>query len=226
MKASRLSPTLETKMLKNIFTIAIFLSLSACSLTGNSNNSSDTALLLPDMQQSRYLKSGTIILSRQLPTAADSLLAKASDKSEPMAPIIGYVPPAKSFLPAVNEAWLEIDRANRTLTVFRGKEKLKVISANGVVGLPGGNYMISAKQLAPVWNAPDQYFAKRNLPLPTNAEDRRLRGALGSQAIFAENLSIHSAPFWTEDVGGLRVASNDMQGIYSLLSVGSAVLVK
>src|SRR5262245_48772801 len=77
----------------------------------------------------KYLESGTIILSHQVPNKDKSVAALAqpplsveegqSPTARVMAPLVGYFPPAVTYLPADNETWLEINRDSKTLVLFK-----------------------------------------------------------------------------------------------------------
>jgi hypothetical protein len=97
---------------------------------------------------------------------------------------------------------------------------------------------LSLKQEEPLWYAPDQYFEKRGLKKPAKySAERFRRGALGPIAIFlsgevldgdadsstkyeAAPFAIHTAPFWSKEVGGLRVSEDIGEALYKILPVG------
>ena len=149
-------------------------------------------------------------------------------KPAQFAPLIGYFPPAVSYVPAENETWLEISREQHQLTLFKGKNIVKKMNIEGTITLDVGDYFLQHKQKNPLWYAPNEYFAKRQLRVP-NEEDRLRyrRGALGKFALFPTNtFPIHSAPVWTSEVGGLRVSEADLHSIFLMIPVGAPVVVK
>ena len=201
------------------------LSLSACSFGG----SADTA--------DTFMQSGTIILSHQVPQRSSQEpleLAQntytARDRAQPslMAPLIGYFPPATGYVPADNEAWLEIDTSKSSLTVFRGREVLAQLQAEGQVDIAPGEYFLRHKQKEPKWYAPDSYFHNRRLAAPAKDDSMRFRrGALGDFAIYpTPEFPIHCGPVWADEVGGLRVDTEELSTIFYMLPVGAPVVVR
>jgi hypothetical protein len=54
-----------------------------------------------------------------------------------------------------------------------------------------------------------------------------MRGALGAQALFLdEGRAIHSGPVWNDDVGGIKLSSQDMAMIFDVVGVGATVEVR
>ena len=171
--------------------------------------------------------------SMQEPTAlAEGVLASASqikpDSPSVMAPLIGYFPPLMSFVPAENEVWLEVDRTTAKIAVYKGREVVKQIQGEGVVSMNTGEYFLQHKQKQPLWYAPNEYFTKRQLAVPASENRLRYRrGALGDLALYpTTTFPIHSAPLWSDEVGGLRISETDLAAIYFMLPVGAPVVVK
>lgn len=204
---------------------------------------------------SRFIQSGSVMISHQAPPRsvadlvevssadhlhlldgmreptllAEGVLAKASsEKPAVMAPLIGYFPPLMSFVPAENEIWLEVDRATAKLSLYKGREIVKQIQGEGVVSMNSGEYFLQHKQKAPLWYAPNEYFTKRQLAVPPSENRLRYRrGALGDLALYpTTTFPIHSAPLWSDEVGGLRISEADLASIYFMLPVGAPVVVK
>ncbi len=176
------------------------------------------------VREASYADSGTIVLSRAIPEPRES-------KVEPKvryAPVIGYVPPSSAFVPADNETWLEIDRETHAATLFKGGKSAQHFSIEGSCELKPGTYPVQTKEKRPLWYAPDEYFVRRFMPVPgKNARLRYHRGAFGEYALFlGSTCSIHSAPLWTAEVGGLRIAPTELASIYHMLPVGSSVVIK
>jgi hypothetical protein len=176
---------------------------------------------------SRYLSSGTIVLSRQI-TSDIVVGAGELQPATTYTPILGYIPPMSGILPATNEAWLEINKSSKTVTLYRGSEQLKSISAQGNVPLAPGKYALQYKQRFPTWYAPDSYFQKRELKVPGEQDQSRyLKGALGEYALYpTTSMVIHSSPIWSEEIGGLRAKKEDIAELFSHLSLGSSIVVK
>lgn len=183
-----------------------------------------------------YLESGTIIISHQVPEKGTNVSLASTEEeqtfestpSKTLAPLVGYFPPAVTYLPADNETWLEINRETRMLVLYKGKGVIKEIQGEGQVSIAPGDYYLQHKQKQPLWYAPNEYFAKRQLTVPSSNDRLRYRrGALGKFALFpTTTFPIHCAPIWTEDVGGLRVSSTDLSSIYYMLPVGAPIVVK
>lgn len=173
-------------------------------------------------QQQDFLASGTIIISHSVPDR------ETSQPETALAPLIGYFPPAASYLPADNETWLEIDRNSKKVNVYKGKSLIKQIAAEGQVSIDVGEYYLQRKQKQPLWYASDEYFQKRQLSTPTAGDRLRYRkGALGKYALYpTTTFPIHCGPVWSDDVGGLRISSNDLSSIYYMLPVGAPIVVK
>lgn len=179
--------------------------------------------------QARYLRSGTIIVSHQVPDRSSPYAKNTQPAaSQQLAPLIGYFPTPAAYLPADNETWLEIDRATKKLVLYRGGSVLKEIQGEGVISMEPGDYYLDYKQKNAPWYAPDDYFTKRKLSVPPS--DNRLRyrrGALGKYVLYPKRtFPIHCAPVWSEDVGGLRVSVAELSSIYYLLPLGAPIVVK
>ncbi|MFN8388942.1 MAG: L,D-transpeptidase [Bdellovibrionota bacterium] len=217
MQDSMLMTNISTKI-RNVICAVIVLSMfSACSQLGGSD----------------YLESGTIIISHQVPehssgVASATPLTGTPELAPVFAPLLGYFPPAVTYLPADNETWLEIDHASHMLTLYKGKNVIKEMQGEGDVAIAPGDYYLQHKQKQPKWYAPNNYFAKRQLTIPAPDDSLRYRrGALGKFALFpTTTFPIHCAPIWTEDVGGLRVSATDLSSIYYMLPIGAPIVVK
>lgn len=180
----------------------------------------------------QFAQSGTLVLSGTVPV--DSVVAVSiesnAQKTGPVlyAPLIGYFPPSSQFLPADNETWLEIDRQTKIVRVLKGDDVVKQCSIDGSVSLDPGVYPLQHKEQQPLWYASDQYFTQRELLVPDKTDTARyLRGALGQYALFiSPNVSLHSAPIWSEEVGGVQINRQDMSAVYELLPIGASILIK
>lgn len=144
------------------------------------------------------------------------------------APVIGFTPVHATFQPADNEIWIELERESTMIRIFKGKEKIKEIKGEGKISLAPGEYPLQHKQKSPLWYAPDEYFEKRQLRVPPRGDHFRYRrGALGSFALYPTmDFIIHSGPFWSDEIGGLKLSETDLSSIFSIVNVGAAIVVK
>ena len=217
---------------------ALFLSVFVCACSNSGRvsliSSHEPAQNLTTFKlSSEFLPSGSIVLSRQLPAEGQvdgdvAIPGSSAAETAGLAALVGYFPPSDAFLPADNETWIMIESASSKILVFRGETKVKEIQAEGKVTMGLGNYNLQHKQKRPLWYANDDYFAKRNLPIPPAGDRARYRrGALGTFVLYPKvDFPIHSGPIWSEDVGGLRVSRADLSAIYYMVPVGTAVVVK
>ncbi len=204
--------------MKKIF-LSVFLGLvnlsvlSSCSLYKSKN--------------ADFLESGTIVISHQVPLK-ESVAGFNTPEEKLFAPLIGYFPPTLSYLPADNETWLEINKENSKIALYKGNALIKEMKVEGMASLPNGDYFLQRKQKEPIWYAPDNYFTSRQLKVPSVEDKLRYRkGALGKFALFpTTSFPIHCAPLWSEDVGGLKVAPADLASIYYMIQVGAPIVVK
>lgn len=197
------------------------LAFTGCGLTQHAYNLSAT--------DSPFLSSGTIVLSRQIPAQISAEHKETLGLTvEDYSPVVGYVPPMTGVLPASNETWLEVDSQNMTVTLFKGEEKVKSVHAEGTVSLAPGKYALQYKQKFPTWYAPNSYFERRKLEVPGDQDQSRFRkGALGDFALYpTSGFVIHCGPVASEDVGGLRVAKEDLSSLFLQLPLGSSIVVK
>jgi hypothetical protein len=214
-------------MMTAIFKKSLILRFAVCVLALCSTACSHSGAAHLNADGDRYLESGTIIISHQMPVR-ENPLALGTEPAALYAPLVGYFPPAVTYLPADNETWLEIDRSSKVLTVFKGKEKIKQMQGEGEVSIAPGDYYLQHKQKQPKWYAPNEYFVKRQLTVPPPNDGLRYRrGALGQFALFpTTTFPIHCGPLWTEDVGGLRVSATDLASIYYMVPIGAPIVVK
>jgi len=178
---------------------------------------------------SKFLSSGSIVLSRQISESVIAPgVATAANSTAKYSPILGYIPPMTGVLPAANEIWLEIDSSNKTMTLIKGEQRLKTIPMQGQLPLAPGKYALQHKQQSPTWYAPDSYFQKRNLEIPAEQDQGRyLKGALGEYALYpTASVVIHSSPLWSDEIAGLRVKKSEIAEVFSQLSLGSSIVVK
>lgn len=184
---------------------------------------------LSKLKNKDFAESGTIIISHQIPLKESSLAISSLNAEEKLfSPLIGYFPPTLSYLPAENETWLEINKQESKVSLYKGTVIIKEMKAEGLANLPTGDYFLQRKQKEPLWYAPDNYFTSRQIKVPSPDDKLRYRkGALGKFALFpTTSFPIHCAPLWSEDVGGLKVAPTDLASIYYMIQVGAPVVVK
>ena len=206
--------------------------IAICFVIPNLTSCSGTKILPDQAAQNTFLSSGTIIVSQQISSEMKQQAMTSANipESEPkmFAPLIGYFPPAATYLPAENESWVEILRASKKVLIHKGLSIVAEIQGEGDIPLAPGEYYIQHKQKSPLWYAPDEYFSKRQLEVPAQGDRSRYRrGALGQFAIYpTTTFALHCGPVWTEDVGGLRISSSDLSSVYYTLPVGAPVVVR
>jgi hypothetical protein len=234
---------MKTKTLSNIMFTALLalLVLNACSATHFVEFpwfGKTTELANIEQKNVNYLKSGSILLSHKIPKRLDSQALsikqetlqtqpKADDISL-MAPLIGFFPPAETYIPAENETWIEIISSEKKIVLHKGRTPIKEMRAEGDIPIEPGEYFLQHKQKNPLWYAPDTYFTRRNLTPPEQGNRLKYRkGALGKFAIYpTTSFPIHCAPVWSEDVGGLRVSLAELSSIYHIVPLGAPVVIR
>jgi lipoprotein-anchoring transpeptidase ErfK/SrfK len=178
-----------------------------------------------ELEPTSFLKSGTLLLSHRVPTKSSII---GMDNNHPtVAPLIGYFPPAIGYVPTKDELWIKISSKEKKLFLMKGKENSLEIQAEGKISVSKGKYLLQQKQKNPLWYAPDSYFSKRLLNIPEQTDRTRYRrGAYGEFALYAtDSFVIHSAPIWTEEVGGLKIKASDISLLYSQIQIGTPVVV-
>lgn len=179
------------------------LTLGACSSTQ----------VVPETNS--WLLDGMIAISRPVPGAS----------SIENAVMMGFMPLTQA---AHAGTWLLIDRGNQLVTIMDGDKEIGMASGEGVASLKSGTYQVMHKQRNALWYAPDSYFTSRNLKVPPQGDrSRYLRGALGDFVVFInKDTPIFSGPFWTQDIGGVRLNEDDMSRLYYKVDVGAPIEVK
>jgi hypothetical protein len=190
--------------------IAVLCSLTLLAITGCSN-------FAPHRSSDDLLASGVIAISRPIPQVGGHIATK-TQLAQGLPSVTG---------PALAESVI-ISRADDTITAFNSAGKPVIFRAEGAEQLDQGAFTITVKEEHPLWYAPRSYFEKRSLNIPKDgSRDRFRRAALGNRALFLNNnLPIHSGPLWLEEIGGIKVGSNDMSTLYSMLDVGTRVEVR
>ena len=123
---------------------------------------------------------------------------------------------------------LVIDSSTHSLTIHRQGESPLVLKAQGAYAMKHGNFSVTRKETNPLWQAPPTYFLRRGLSVPgEGSPERSMRGALGGQALFLDQgRAIHSGPIWNDDVGGIKLSSQDMAMLFDAVAVGATVEVR
>jgi hypothetical protein len=140
-----------------------------------------------------------------------------------------------------NRVRISINRSAGTITVrglganpvvipVEGADRMLLSSTSHTEILPSGarvrpHASIELKQESPLWYAPDSYFERRGLPVPPPFSHTRFRrGALGPFALFLTGeIPLHSAPFWSDEVGGLRVSEEVASALFQHLPLGATI---
>jgi len=122
---------------------------------------------------------------------------------------------------------LVIDTSAHSLTIHREGHSPLVLKAQGAYAMKHGTFSVARKEANPTWEAPPTYFLRRGLSLPPEGSpERTMRGALGKQALFLDQgKAIHSGPVWNDDVGGIKLSSQDMALLFDAVTVGATVEV-
>lgn len=123
---------------------------------------------------------------------------------------------------------LVIDTSKHSLTVHRPGHSPLVLKAQGAYAMKHGSFSVTRKETNPLWQAPPTYFLRRGLSVPEEGSpERSMRGALGGRALFLDQgRAIHSGPVWNDDVGGIKLSSQDMAMLFDVVTVGATVEVR
>jgi lipoprotein-anchoring transpeptidase ErfK/SrfK len=174
-----------------------------------------TSIKNPTNAGSQWLASGSLALSRPVPTQGIAIKPSAASPDSSM----GAEPEV---------ARIVVSRNDRTITALRPGTQPIVVKAEGAQHLPAGSFSVTIKEENPLWYAPTTYFSKRSLQIPEEGSRARfMRAALGNRALYLSNQApIHSGPVWLDEIGGIRVKQPDMEQIYSMVAVGTRVEVR
>ena len=197
-------------ILKASLLCAILFSLG-CSISAGpvfSKNDNNTTL--------SYIDSGVISIARSLPNKVDL----DHDNSLGL-PTLGFIPVQ------FDQYWLEVDTKNDSLKLMRGSTAVKTVKTS-LSNLENGHFKVALLEQDALWHANDKYFLDRNLPLPSAfSPERYLKGALGEYSIHLDNGQIiHSSLVDDKSIEGVRVASNDLKDIFSVIEADSKIIVK
>lgn len=137
---------------------------------------------------------------------------------------VGRIVPPQAGVPT----HLVIDTSKHSLTIHREGHSSLTLKAQGAYAMKPGSFSVTRKETNPLWQAPPTYFLRRGLSVPEDGSpERSMRGALGGRAIFLDQgRAIHSGPVWNEDVGGIKIASQDMAMLFDAVTVGATVEVR
>lgn len=176
----------------------------------------------------RWLPDGSLGLVRPVPRMSMISEAMAQPKgdmfTEPKARMR-----APSEMPSTDLApRLIIETTKHTLTLSRPGEAPITMKAQGAYALKKGTYSVALKQADPLWYAPPTYFLRRGMKVPPDGSKARfMRGALGHQALFFDKqMAIHSGPVWNDEIGGVKLSSDDMAQLFETVALGTQVEVK
>lgn len=123
---------------------------------------------------------------------------------------------------------LVIESSTHTLTLsIPGQASVKM-NAQGAYALTKGTFKVQQKVTDPTWKAPPTYFLRRGLQIPEEGSPAQLvKGALGRQALFmSDTVAIHNSAVWSAEVGGVRLANDDMARLFESVKTGATVEVR
>ena len=164
-----------------------------------------------------WLMDGTLAISRPLPP----IKLSSGDRSR-----LGSI--AQIHSSSSPYTIVRINRSAGKLSLESPDSTPITVNAQVASTLRPGSYTVALKQANPLWYAPNTYFKQRSMRVPAEGSKERFkRGALGKQALFLnEQTPLHSGPVGTLELGGLRIAPQDMNRIFELVRVGTKVEVR
>jgi hypothetical protein len=188
----------------------VLLGLILIGCSGCSSSSS-----APAKQDVAWLRDGMIAISRPLPGASSIADTRAL-----------------AFMPVIQAThsgtWLSISSAEKSVKLMSGDSVITSASGDGLEKVTPGTYQLLHKQRNALWYAPDSYFSSRNLTVPPQGDKSRFRrGALGDFVLYInKDTPIHSGPFWSSDIGGIRLDDSELSRIYYQLPVGAEIEIQ
>lgn len=196
------------KTLLNFSTRAVF-SVAFCALVSACSKSPKLG-----SDEKVWLKSGQITISKAAPSVSAPRTLN----------MLGFLPVLGSHA----GIWLSIDTQSKKVELMDGNRLISSSMVEEAQNISPGSFQVLHMQKDALWYAPDQYFMKRSLPIPSQGDKARFRrGALGEYAIFLnKDTPIHSGPVYTEEIGGIRLKEADLSKIFYQLQVGSIIDVK
>jgi hypothetical protein len=158
-------------------------------------------------------KSGSLLIARPVPHV------------ETLEPNVQKLFP---FIAPIAQAVIHISRSRGEVTLIEDGRTSAKFPAEGAKNLTPGSFKLIHKQRHPLWQAPAEYFTKRNVPVPAEGSSSRLlKGALGDFALFInEKTPIHSGSAWSEDVGGVKLSDSSLAQLYYRVDVGTSVVIE
>jgi hypothetical protein len=199
-------PRFANKVILSSFSIL----LSACGIAAHPS------------EQNQWLADGSIALYREVKTPPPIPISATSLHT--FAPISADL--SEFANQSINQIRISLNRSSQALMI-RGLGAAPVL-----VPVEGASQLselspqkIILKQENPLWYAPDSYFTKRGIAVPAPfAEERFRRGALGAFALFLEGgIPIHTGPFWSEEVGGLRISEEAGAALFAAIPLGTSI---
>jgi hypothetical protein len=165
------------------------------------------------------LGEGSVLLARNAP----QMIAEDLNTSPSNQVYLGFTPQENTIKPS--RITLSLKDKEILISDVAGEFTSAVKNIHGSV--TQGNYSVVLKQQNPLWHASDDYFKNRGLEIPLEgSKNRFLKGALGSKVLFiTPELAFHDAPFWTDEVKGIRVSSQVMKKLYDIFEIGAEVVI-
>jgi hypothetical protein len=176
----------------------------------------------------RWLPDGSLGLVRPVPRMSVVSQAMAQPKSEMFTEPKARMR-APSEMPSTDlSPRLIIETTKHTLTLSSPGETPITMKAQGAYALKKGTYSVALKQADPLWYAPPTYFLRRGMKVPADGSKARfMRGALGHQALFFDKqVAVHSGPVWNDEIGGVKLSSEDMTKLFETVGVGTQIEVR
>lgn len=203
---------------KNIRLVAVGLLTSSLLVLGCTSRNESPSRVAESSPSKQWVRDGSIVISRAVPAVS----------AENPVGVLGFLP----LTGTLKGHWLSINLADQKLKFMEGDKVLSETpwqgSLQGKSLIKPGTFKLVHKQRNPLWYAPDSYFTKRHLALPSQNDRARFRrGALGEFALFLDKETpIHSGPIWTEDIGGIRIDEHVLSRIYYQLEIGAPIEVQ
>jgi hypothetical protein len=153
------------------------------------------------------------------------IIARPVPKVEILEPSVQKLFP---FIAPIAQSIIHIDRKTGEVSLMEDGRTTAKFTSDGAKNLNPGSFKLIHKQRHPLWQAPADYFRKRNLPVPPEGSSARLlKGALGDFALFInEKTPIHSGATWSEDVGGIKLSDSSLAQLYYRVEVGTSIVIE
>jgi len=206
----------KLKLYPSILLLTTLPIIAGCGLSRSSTNHlPDLKLAAQSSQATAQQNGGFVTLVR---------LAKDIRSLDSSSSLLGFLPLRSQKA----QKQLIIDTTSGKLIVKQNDQVLEEVELDLKEKLDKGSYKIVHKQRAPLWYAPDSYFANRHLSVPAEGDSARFRrGALGDFAMFLDNdTPLYSSPVETNEVMGINLGEDLMKKIYYTLEIGSVVEIR